>query len=180
MMLIAMRIVQEKAIGTMKNLMGTPTHPRKLIIGKIVLLALVGMLDVGLAIAWDRIAIHTPFRIEMVVLLFSKIQFLLTTLGVGLLSSAVSCFQRQTLISACFILLPAISLSGFAFPIRNEPASDQLPTGLNPLRDFRAIVREIFPKRSRIVYFGPSMIALAVMGISMLALGATRFEKHLD
>jgi ABC-2 type transport system permease protein len=51
---------------------------------------------------------------------------------------------------------------------------------LNPLRYFMEIVRGIFLKGSGLNLLWPSMTALAVIGITILALSVIRFRKRLD
>jgi ABC-2 type transport system permease protein len=82
--------------------------------------------------------------------------------------------------SSFFFLMPALLLSGFAFPIRNMPEPVRLLTYLNPLRYFTEIVRGVFLKGSGLNYLWQPMAALAVFGVSILALSTSRFRKHID
>jgi ABC-2 type transport system permease protein len=79
-----------------------------------------------------------------------------------------------------FFLVPAFILSGFAFPIQNMPVLVQYLTYLDPLRYFMEIVRGIFLKGTGVSTLWPQMLALAVYGIAVIALSATRFRKTLD
>ncbi len=179
-MLTAMSIVREREIGTMEQLMVTPIRPVELIIGKLIPFALIGVMDMVLVTLAAHIVFQTPFRGKAVILLFGTMLFLLTTLGIGLFISTISRTQQQALISSCFFLLPAILLSGFAFPVRNMPVPVQFLTYLNPLRYFTEIVRDLFLKGSGLGYLWPRIAALAAFGITILALSAARFRKRLD
>ena len=79
-----------------------------------------------------------------------------------------------------FFLLPAVMLSGFAFPIRNMPAVVQYVTYLNPLRYFLEIVRGIFLKGTGIGVLWPQMGALFLFGVVVLFVSILRFRKRLD
>ena len=79
-----------------------------------------------------------------------------------------------------FFSTPAFMLSGFTFPIRNMPEVVQYITYLNPLRYFMEIVRGIFLKGTGIATLWPQMIALAVIGVSVMGMSAARFRKRLD
>ena len=79
-----------------------------------------------------------------------------------------------------FFFMPAMLLSGFAFPIRNMPVSVQYLTYLNPLRYFMQIVRDLFLKGAGIESLWRPMTALMVFGVAILGLSALRFRKKLD
>ncbi len=179
-MLTAMSIVREREIGTMEQLMVSPIRPLELIIGKLLPFAVIGIIDVILVTGAAFVVFDTPFRGNMLFLMGGTILFLMTTLGVGLFISTISRTQQQALMSSFFFLMPALLLSGFAFPIRNMPEPVQLLTYLNPLRYFTEIVRGVFLKGSGLNYLWPSMAALAVLGIAALTLSAARFKKRIE
>jgi len=84
------------------------------------------------------------------------------------------------MMSSFFFFMPAMLLSGFAFPIRNMPAPVQCLTYLNPLRYFMRIVRDLFLKGAGIESLWQSITALAIFGLAILGLSALRFHKKLD
>jgi ABC-2 type transport system permease protein len=179
-MLTAMAIVREKEIGTMEQLMVTPVRPIELMLGKTLPFAVVGIADVILISTAALIVFHTPFRGNVLLLLFCALLFLMTSLGAGLFLSTISHTQQQAMMMNFFFTMPAFMLSGFAFPIRNMPVVVQWFTYLNPLRYFMEIVRGLFLKGVGIAILWPQMLALAVYGVTVLALSALRFHKSLD
>ena len=82
--------------------------------------------------------------------------------------------------SSFFFFVPAMLLSGFAFPIRNMPVLVQYLTYLNPIRYFIQIVRNVFLKGVGIESLWQEMTALVVFGIAILGLSVLRFQKKLD
>jgi ABC-2 type transport system permease protein len=70
--------------------------------------------------------------------------------------------------------MPAIILSGFAFPIGNMPKGVQLVTWIDPLRYFLVVVRDLFLKGGGISdhLFGFGMMAL--LGVGALTLSVPR------
>lgn len=178
--LTAMAIVREKEIGTMEQLMVTPIRPIELIIGKTLPFALVGLLDSVLIVSVALLVFHVPFRGSFVVLTVSATLFLMTTLGSGLFMSTVSRTQQQAMMSTFLFFLPAFLLSGFAFPIRNMPPMVQYITYVNPVRYFMEIVRGVFLKGTGVDVLWPQMLALAIIGITILLLSVSRFRKTLD
>jgi ABC-2 type transport system permease protein len=179
-MLTAMSIVREKEIGTMEQLMVTPVRPLELIMGKLLPFAVVGILQVILVIGAALLIFQIPVRGNILLLFGCTVLFLLSTLGVGLFISTISQTQQQAMMSSFFFFMPAMLLSGFAFPIRNMPVSVQYLTYLNPLRYFMQIVRDLFLKGVGAESFWREIVALALFGAAILGLSAFRFQKKLD
>ena len=105
--------------------------------------------------------------------------YLLSTLGVGLYISTVSATQQQAMMTAFFFMLPAFMLSGFVYPIANMPKVVQWFTYLNPLRYYLVIIRGVFLKGLGMEVLWPQLLALALLGTTMLALAAGRFRKTM-
>jgi len=180
LMLTAMAIVREKEIGTMEQLMVTPIQPIELMLGKTLPFAVVGLFDVTLAVSVALALFHIPFRGSAWVLLLGAVVFLMTSLGAGLFISTVSRTQQQAMMSTFLFFQPFFLLSGFTFPIRNMPVAVQYLTFLNPVRYFLEIVRGIFLKGSGVNVLWPQLVALAIIGVSVLTMSALRFHKKLD
>jgi ABC-2 type transport system permease protein len=192
MMLTSMAIVREKEIGTMEQLMVTPIRPMELMLGKTLPFAAVGLLEVLLVTGAALLIFRIPFRGSMLLLLGCAAAFLLTTLGSGLLISTVSSTQQQATMATIFFFIPAFMLSGFAFPIHSMPLSGfafpihsmplpvQYLTYLNPVRYFMEIVRGIFLKGIGLTVLWPQVIALLVIGTTLVGLSVLRFQKRLD
>jgi ABC-2 type transport system permease protein len=179
-MLTAMSIVREKEIGTMEQLMVTPVKSFEVIIGKLLPFAIVGIVEVAIVVIAARLIFHIPIHGSIPLLFGCSFLFLLSTLGVGLFISTISQTQQQAMMASFFFFMPAMLLSGFAFPIRNMPAIVQYLTYLNPLRYFMKIVRGLFLKGVGLEFLWPSMMALLIFGSAILLLSALRFHKKLD
>lgn len=180
MMLTSMSIVREKEIGTMEQLMVTPLRPMELILGKLLPFAAVGIFEVALIIVAARLIFSVPIRGSIPLLFACSVLFLLSTLGVGLFISTISRTQQQAMMSSFFFFMPALLLSGFAFPIRNMPVGVQVLTLLNPLRYFMQIVRDLFLKGVGLESFWQAAVALLVFGTAILTLSALRFHRTMD
>lgn len=177
--LSSMAIVREREIGTMEQIMVTPIGRVEFMLGKTIPFALIGFVDVVLislvAVFWFQV----PLLGSPLTLLLGTGLYLLSTLGVGLFISTVSATQQQAMMTAFFFMLPAFMLSGFAYPIANMPEPVQWLTHLNPLRYYLVILRGAYLKGNGIHVLWPQMVALAALGIAMLALAASRFRKTM-
>lgn len=180
LILTAMAVVREKELGTIEQILVTPITPAEFILGKTLPFALISLVDVlvvtGVGVGWFGI----PIRGNLLVLLLGFGLFLMTTLGVGLLISTVSHTQQQALMTSFFFFMPAMTLSGFMFPIANMPVPIQWLTLLNPLRYFLVIIRGVFLKGVGLEVLWPQMLALLGLGIATLAISVTRFRKRLS
>jgi len=180
LLLTSMAIVREREIGTMEQLMVTPIRPAELILGKTLPFALIGFFNVVLitvvAVFWFAV----PIRGSLFLLFGATALYLLSTLGIGLFISTVSRTQQQALMSTFFFYLPAVLLSGFMFPIANMPAAVQYVTYANPLRYFLVIIRGIFLKGNGPAVLWPQMLALFILGATVITASSLRFRKRLE
>ena len=78
------------------------------------------------------------------------------------------------------VLMPMVFLSGFAFPIENMPQVIQWLTYIVPLRYFMTIIRAVILKGAGFAELWLEMLALFVMGFTVLALAALRFSRRLE
>ncbi len=178
--LTAFAVVREREIGTLEQIMVTPIRPAEFILGKTLPFFLIGLFDVSLIATVGTLWFQVPFRGKILVLLAGAILFLLCMLGVGLLISTVSSTQQQAMVTSFFFIMPAITFSGFGFPISTMPQWLQYLTFLSPLRYFLVVLRGTYLKGIGMEILWPQMLAMAVLGISLLTIAVMRFHKALD
>jgi ABC-2 type transport system permease protein len=129
--LMACTIARERESGTLSQLMVTSLRRGEIVIGKILpyLVISICLIIVIVALSWwhFRVAFYHPLALSTICLLF-----LLCSLGLGLLISAISRTQTQAIQFSVFFLLPVFVLSGAFAPL------DQLPEAIR-------YISEIFP-----------------------------------
>jgi ABC-2 type transport system permease protein len=178
--LTAFAVVREREIGTLEQIMVTPIRPAEFILGKTLPFFLIGLFDVSLIATVGTLWFQVPFRGQILVLFAGAILFLLCMLGVGLLISTVSSTQQQAMVTAFFFIMPAITFSGFGFPISTMPPWLQYLTYFSPLRYFLVVLRGTYLKGVGMEILWPQMLAMAALGISLLMIAVLRFHKALD
>ncbi len=178
--LTAFAVVREREIGTLEQIMVTPIRPAEFILGKTLPFFLIGLFDVSLIGTVGTLWFQVPFRGQILVLLAGAILFLLCMLGVGLLISTVSSTQQQAMVTSFFFIMPAITFSGFGFPISTMPQWLQYLTYLSPLRYFLVVLRGTYLKGVGMEILWPQMLAMGTLGISLLSIAILRFHKALD
>jgi len=178
--LTAFAVVREREIGTLEQIMVTPIRPFEFILGKTIPFFLIGLLDVTLIGVVGTFWFQVPFRGQIWVLFAGAILFILCMLGVGLLISTVSSTQQQAMVTAFFFIMPAITFSGFGFPISTMPQWLQYCTYLSPLRYFLVVLRGSYVKGVGMDILWPQMVAMAALGMTLLTISVLRFHKALD
>jgi ABC-2 type transport system permease protein len=178
--LTALAIVRERERGTIEQLIVTPIRNWELVLAKIspyILVCFVNTLIIlGVGVFW----FHVPIRGSLLLLFLLVGLFLLPTLGLGLLISTMARTQQQAQLMTMPIMLPAMMLSGFIFPIASLPVFLRFIGSLLPLTYFIYIVRSVVVKGAGMELIIPQTLALIGFAILLLGLAALRFRKSLD
>jgi ABC-2 type transport system permease protein len=180
LILTSMAITRERELGTLEQLIVSPIKPIELILGKTIPFVIVGFCDVILVLVAGKLVFNIPIRGNLAFLLACALVFILTTLGLGLFISTISRTQGQVMMSAMFLMMPAMLLSGVFSPIEGMPQIIQYLTYLNPLRYFGKIVRGILLKGNGFSILWPELLVLFLMGVVTIILSSLRFKKHLE
>jgi ABC-2 type transport system permease protein len=178
--LTSFAVVREREIGTLEQIMVTPIRPVEFILGKTLPFFLIGLFDVSLIALVGTLWFQVPFRGHIFVLFTGAVLFLICMLGVGLLISTVSSTQQQAMVTSFFFIMPAITFSGFGFPIATMPQWLQYCTYLSPLRYFLVVLRATYLKGVGMDILWPQLAAMAGLGLSLLTIAILRFHKALD
>ncbi|MGC3991152.1 MAG: ABC transporter permease [Chthoniobacteraceae bacterium] len=129
--LMALTITRERDTGTFSQLMVTALRQHEIILGKMLTYLVISIFLILTTIAVAGLNFHVVFH-HPGILSLTCFLFLLSSLALGLLLSAISQTQTQAIQFAVFYLLPVFPLSG-AFA-----SLDQLPGGVR-------FVSELFP-----------------------------------
>jgi ABC-2 type transport system permease protein len=178
-MLTSMAIVREREIGTLEQLMVTPISTPALILGKTIPFALIGFVEMSLALFLGVIWFRIPFAGSWFLLYALAFLFLFTTLGVGMFISTISSTQQQAMFFTWFFTIFAILTSGFFTPIANMPSLVQHLTYLNPLRYFMVTVRGIMMKGASLDVLYLQVLAMIAFGIVIFTFSWLRFSKRV-
>ena len=178
--LTATAVVRERERGTIEQLIVTPIRPWELILGKVlpyVVLAIINTLEV---LALGSFIFGVPIRGELGMILLLSGLFLLSGLGIGLLSSTIANTQQEAMLTVWMTLLPSIFLSGFFFPLEAMPRVLQWLSYLIPLRYYLVIIRSLLLKGVGPSALANEILALAIFGVVIMGLATLRFRKRLD
>ncbi len=179
LLLSSMSVVREREMGTLDQLNVSPLSPLELMLGKTVPAALICLIDLFLITAIAILRFGIPLRGSFIVLLPAAIIYIISGLAIGLLISSISKTQQEAFMSMFLILMPAIILSGFFFPVSSMPEIFQWVTVVNPVRHFMEIVRPVFLKGAGFADLAHQFAALTVIAVSTMWLAVLRFRKTM-
>lgn len=178
--LTAFAIVREREVGTLEQIMVSPIRPVEFILGKTVPFFVIGLGEVALILAIGTMWFQVPFVGNPLVLLLGSALFLLSSLALGLLISALCSTQQQAFSMNFFVLNPFFILSGFSFPIASMPRVLQWFTYVNPLRYYLVVIRGTFLKGVGMDVLWPQFAAMAAIAAVLLAASILGFRKSLE
>ena len=174
-MMTSITIAREKELGTMEILLVSPLKPHVIIIGKVIPYMVLSLINAMTILLLGLFVFHIPMNGSYPLLLAEIVLFILSSLILGLLISAVANSQQTAmLISMMGLMLPTILLSGFIFPISSMPAVLQYLSNIIPAKWFIIIIKSIMLKGTG---FGTIAFETYVIGLITLILGIMTIKK---
>jgi ABC-2 type transport system permease protein len=177
-MLTSMAIVREREMGTLEQVMVTPISTPAFILGKTIPFAILGFIEISVALAFGIAWFRIPFVGSAALLYTLAFVYLFTTLGVGMFISTISHTQQQAMFFGWFFSVFTILTSGFFTPIENMPMVVRYITLANPLQYFMKIVRGIIMKGAGIGDLYPEILAMFIFGTVIFTFSWIRFSKR--
>lgn len=169
--LTACTIVRERESGTYAQLMVTSLSRGEIVIGKMLPYLAISVLMVVVVMAVGGLHFAVKFR-GLPELALICLLFLLSSLGLGLIISALCRTQTQAIQVAVFFLMPVFVLSGAFAPLDQLPAAVAAFSELFPLTHFCRAFRIVSMYQAPFSAALPDLLAL-LGGIAVTFGGAT-------
>ncbi|OGF58759.1 MAG: hypothetical protein A2Y62_09620 [Candidatus Fischerbacteria bacterium RBG_13_37_8] len=171
-------IVREKETGTIEQMVVTPLSAWHVVLGKIIPYFFLSIFASTLMIVLACTILHIPFKGSVMLLGLALILYLLGSLGLGLLVSAISESQQTAFSIAVFItMLPTMILSNFVFPISSMPLVIQWVTVIIPAKYFIEVARGIMLKGTGFYPLWHNYFALLLFAGIALGAGIVKINK---
>ena len=177
-LMTALNIVREKEAGTLDSLNVTPVQPSVFIAAKLIPLWVIGLIEFTFGLLIARFLFSVPMLGSIPLLYLGAALFLLAALGVGLWVSTVSDTQQQALFVTFSLIMVYILMSGLFTPVRAMPDWVRYTAQLNPLMHFIAMTRAILLKGAGPADVWRQLLALALLGFTILAVAVGRYRKR--
>ena len=179
-LMTSMALTRERERGTYENLLAMPTTPIEIMIGKILPNIAVGLVQSVIVLLAAKFIFAVPMIGSLTLLFGVLVIFIAANLAVGYTFSTIAESQLQAMQMMVFFLLPAILLSGFAFPFRGMPVWAQWIGEVLPVTHFLRVVRGILLKGNGPVEIWPDVWPLIVFMFLVGTLALLRFRRTLD
>ncbi|MBW6392458.1 ABC transporter permease [Billgrantia antri] len=179
-LLTALALVREKESGTIAQIYASPLSSVEFLAGKLMPYAIIAFVQMAMVIGVGFLWFGVPFRGSVAFLLAISLLYVLCTLGIGLLVSAVTHTQLVALLAVLIVtLMPSLLFSGMLFPIFTMPYVVQLYTLAFPGRYFVDISRGVVLKGVGLEVLWPSIAIVAVYTLLVFALAVWRLKKKV-
>jgi len=176
--LMACTIARERESGTLYQLMVTSLRRGEIVIGKILpylAISIFLILVIILLTGWHfQVKFYQPGALALICFLF-----LLCSLGLGLLISALSKTQTQAIQFSVFFLLPVFILSGAFAPIEQLPKAIAYVSELFPLTHFCRAFRLVNLYHATPSFYAPDLIIMSV-GAVVTFVGAALLLRRIE
>lgn len=179
-MMTALAVTREYERGTMENLLAMPVRPIEVMFGKIAPYIIIGTLQVVVVLVAAKLLFRVPFEGTPLLFGAATVLFITVNLAVGFTFSTIAQNQLQAVQMSFFFLMPAILLSGFAFPFRGMPGWAQVIGEALPATHFIRIVRGVMLKGATLDQVAGEIAVLAFMLVVVATVAVSRYRVTLD
>jgi ABC-2 type transport system permease protein len=176
----ALGLVGERENGTYEGTLALPTSPLEIVLGK--LLPYVGMAYVvwGIATLGAGLGFGIWPRGSWIGILVLTLPFVLASLSVGVLVSALARSSAQAVFLTVFVILPSFVLSGVMMPYQLMPDGVRQIGGILPLRWYQIGLRHLVQRGAGLADVWVPLLALSLLFGVLLALVRWRMKPRLS
>ncbi len=176
--LMACTLAREREAGTLFQLMVTSLRRREIVLGKVIpylAISVVLILFIIVLTAWHfQVQFNNPAALALICFLF-----LLCSLGMGLLISAISKTQTQAIQFSVFFLLPVFVLSGAFAPLEQLPQAIRYISELFPLTHFCRAFRLVNLYDAGFQFYAADLVMLFA-GVVITFVGAVYLLRRVE
>lgn len=179
-LLTSVSIVREKELGTMEILLVSPLKPIQIILGKVTPYILLSFINVITILLLSNFVFGLPIQGSIMLLLAECLLFIILSLSLGILISSSTNSQQTAMMGSMLgLMLPAILLSGFIYPIDNMPGWIQWICYINPTTWFIVILKNIMLKGLGFMSVWKETAILTGTTLFLLAASIKKFKVRL-
>ena len=179
-LMTCLAITRERERGTYENLLAMPATPLEIMIGKITPNIFIGAVQSTIILVMAKYVFGVPMIGSLALLALALAVYIVANLAVGYSFSTLAQNQLQAMQMTMFFLLPAILLSGFAFPFEGMPLWAQYIGEVMPATHFLRIVRGILLKGNTMTEVWPDLWPIFLFTLVSGSLALARFRRTLD
>jgi ABC-2 type transport system permease protein len=176
----ALIVVRERELGTIEQILITPTRPLELMVSKIIPLLILCVIAMGSVVGIGVFWFGVPFQGSLFLYFGLALLFIASSLGLGLLLSARATTQAEATQYGLIFMLVGILMSGFMYPLNAMPAPLRVVGDLFPVTYFIRISRGIFLKGVGVSFVWSDALVLVIYSLVVVVVAARSFKPRLD
>jgi ABC-type multidrug transport system permease subunit len=176
--LMACTIARERESGTLFQLLVTSLQRGEIVIGKMLPYLGVSICLIAVIAAVARFHFHVLFH-QLPMLALICLLFLVCSLGLGLLISAISKSQTQAIQFSVFFLLPVFVLSGAFAPLEQLPSAIRYIAEIFPLTHFCRAFRLVNLYHAGLAFYFSNLVVL-FLGAVVTFVGAAVLLRRME
>lgn len=178
--LTSLLVAREWERGTFESLFVTPVRPLEIVISKLTPYLLIGLIDLIMCLAAAAYIFHVPIRGSLSIIIAASLLYLIVSLNIGMLISAVTKNQFQASQIAMLVgFMPAMMLSGFVFDLRNTNAIVQHIGALIPATYYMDLCKTLFLAGDNLPLTLHHCAILALYAALLIAIVTHKLKKKL-
>ena len=179
-LLSALAIVREKERGSIQQIFVSPLRSWAFIVGKLIPYVIISLAEWLIILLVARYWFGVPMAGNGWLFLLVSISYVLSTVSIGLLVSALVRTQLAAMLMViAFTMMPAFIFSGFMYPIANMPEPIQVYSHSFPARYFIDITHGVFLRGAGLDVWWKQLAALLVYTAVLVGLASLRFKKKV-
>jgi ABC-2 type transport system permease protein len=175
----SLSMVSERESGTYEYMLASPTTSLELVLGKLLPYVVISYAVLVLALILPGVGFGLWPRGSLLALFVVTLPFVLASLSIGVLVSALASTSAQAVFISVFFLLPSFVLSGSMMPYQLMPAGIREIGYLLPLRWYQIAQRRIIERGGGIAEVAGPIVALTVLFVVILLLIRWRMKPRL-
>jgi ABC-2 type transport system permease protein len=180
-MMTAVAIVKEKETGTMEVLLVSPMKPWTIIVSKAAPYLILSLVDLISILVLSVYVLDVPVAGNIFLLLAESTLFIITCLMLGILISIGTASQQiAMLISLVGMMMPAMMLSGFMFPVENMPYALQIISSIIPSKWYYIIVKNVMIKGAGFSAVWKETLVLVGITLLLFFVSLKKFKIRLQ
>jgi ABC-2 type transport system permease protein len=172
-------LVGERERGTYEQTLSLPTRPLEIVLGKLLPYVAVSYGVLGIAVAGAGFGFGIWPQGSALALLVLTLPFVLASLAIGVLVSALARNSAQAVFITVFFIMPSMILSGVLLPYQLMPDGVRQVGALLPLRWYQIGLRRVFSRGAGLSEVVAPILALCLIFGVLLLLIRWRMKPRL-
>ncbi len=180
-MLSVLSVVREKELGSITNFYVTPVTRLEFLLGKQIPYLVIAFLNFIMLTAFAVFVFRVPLTGSFWALSVGAVLYVFASTALGLLLSSFMKSQIAAIFGTTLItIIPAVQFSGMLSPVSALQGAGALVGQIYPTSHFVTISRGVFSKALGFADLGAPLVALAIVGPLLLALGTLLLKKQAE